>query len=229
MVKQGPRPLVICGPSGSGKSTLLKKLFKELPETFGFRFEWLFSYAIFPPKCNLKSNRFCTAYHTQHANHVPARRMAFTITLLVLKRCKLLSNEVTSWNMQHSAVICMEQGENHDVRFRLKNKLKIFHLPISKQSVRNVQKLGKVCVLDIEIEGVKQIRNSDLNPILVFIHPPSLLELENRLRNRQTETEESLQKRLNTAKVEMEYGNASPSFILSLERWTTKFRVRLFR
>lgn len=36
MVKQGPRPLVICGPSGSGKSTLLKKLFKELPETFGF-------------------------------------------------------------------------------------------------------------------------------------------------------------------------------------------------
>lgn len=34
MVKQGPRPLVICGPSGSGKSTLLKKLRKELPETF---------------------------------------------------------------------------------------------------------------------------------------------------------------------------------------------------
>lgn len=36
MVKQGPRPLVICGPSGSGKSTLLKELFKEFPETFGF-------------------------------------------------------------------------------------------------------------------------------------------------------------------------------------------------
>lgn len=36
MVKQGPRPLVICGPSGSGKSTLLKKLFKEFPDTFGF-------------------------------------------------------------------------------------------------------------------------------------------------------------------------------------------------
>lgn len=34
MVKQGPRPLVICGPSGSGKSTLLKKLRAELPDTF---------------------------------------------------------------------------------------------------------------------------------------------------------------------------------------------------
>lgn len=45
MVKQGPRPLVICGPSGSGKSTLLKKLFEELPKTFGFRF--VFSLVLF--------------------------------------------------------------------------------------------------------------------------------------------------------------------------------------
>lgn len=72
--------------------------------------------------------------------------------------------------------------------------------------MRTVQHLGKVCVLDIEIEGVKQIRNSDLNPILVFINPPSLEELERRLRGRKTETDESLRKRLNTAKIEMEYG-----------------------
>jgi guanylate kinase len=61
-------------------------------------------------------------------------------------------------------------------------------------------------VLDIEIEGVKQIRNTSLNPILVFIEPPSMEELEKRLRNRNTESEESLQKRLKTAKIEMEYG-----------------------
>lgn len=81
----------------------------------------------------------------------------------------------------------------------------------SKQAVRNVQCLGKVCVLDIEIEGVKQIRDTDLNPLLVFIMPPSLAELERRLRGRNTETEESLQKRLNTAKIEMEYGK-TPSY-----------------
>ncbi len=63
-----------------------------------------------------------------------------------------------------------------------------------------------MCVLDIEIEGVKQIRNTSLNPILVFIEPPSMEELEKRLRNRNTESEESLQKRLKTAKIEMEYG-----------------------
>ncbi len=91
----------------------------------------------------------------------------------------------------------------------MKFEILTVHSIYSKQSVRNVQNLGKVCVLDIEIEGVKQIRNSDLNPILVFIYPPSLQELENRLRNRKTETEDSLQKRLKTAKTEMEYGKNS--------------------
>lgn len=67
-------------------------------------------------------------------------------------------------------------------------------------------------MLDIEIEGVKQIRNSHLNPILVFIAPPSIEELERRLRGRKTETEESLQKRLTTASIELEYGNAPGNF-----------------
>lgn len=64
-------------------------------------------------------------------------------------------------------------------------------------------------MLDIEIEGVKQVRNTSLNPILVFIEPPSIEELEKRLRNRNTESEESLQKRLDTAKSEMDYGKFS--------------------
>lgn len=60
--------------------------------------------------------------------------------------------------------------------------------------------------MDIEIEGVKQIKNTNLNPVLVFINPPSIEELEQRLRKRNTETEDSLQKRLNTARAELEYG-----------------------
>lgn len=60
--------------------------------------------------------------------------------------------------------------------------------------------------MDIEIEGVKQIRDSDLNPILVFVKPPSIDELERRLKGRNTETPESLEKRLKTAQMELEYG-----------------------
>lgn len=76
----------------------------------------------------------------------------------------------------------------------------------SKQAVEEVRRIGKVCILDIEIEGVKQVKNTDLDPLLVFIKPPSMIELERRLRGRNTETEESLQKRLNTARKEMTYG-----------------------
>lgn len=76
----------------------------------------------------------------------------------------------------------------------------------SIQSVRNVQQQAKVCVLDIEIQGVEQIRTSDLNPILIFIMPPSIDELERRLTGRKSETAESLQQRLQTARTEMEYG-----------------------
>lgn len=76
----------------------------------------------------------------------------------------------------------------------------------SKQAVEEVRRIGKVCVLDIEIEGVKQVKNTDLDPLLVFIKPPSMIELERRLRGRNTETEDSLQKRLDTARKEMTYG-----------------------
>lgn len=88
--------------------------------------------------------------------------------------------------------------------------------------MENVQKHGKVCVLDIEIEGVKQVRNSHLNPILVFIEPPSIQELEQRLRKRNTETEESLAKRLNTAKIELEYGKAPGNFDIVIHNHNLK-------
>lgn len=59
--------------------------------------------------------------------------------------------------------------------------------------------------MDIELEGVKQIRASGFPARYVFIAPPSEEELERRLRGRGTETEESVQKRLKQAKVELEY------------------------
>lgn len=34
--KQLVKPVVLCGPSGVGKSTLIKRLFEDLPDTFGF-------------------------------------------------------------------------------------------------------------------------------------------------------------------------------------------------
>lgn len=91
--------------------------------------------------------------------------------------------------------------------------------------MRNVQNAGKVCVLDIEIEGVKQVRASDLNPVLVFVMPPSIDELKRRLIERKTETPESLKKRLDTAHREIEYGEASTSLFSIENKLTENFRI----
>ncbi|KAG8226092.1 hypothetical protein J437_LFUL006399 [Ladona fulva] len=88
----------------------------------------------------------------------------------------------------------------------------------SKSAVDAVRNMGKICVLDIDVQGVQQVRQQDLQPppLLVFIRPPSLEVLEERLRSRATETEESLARRLETARVELEYGERPGNFDLVL-------------
>ncbi|XP_006614003.1 guanylate kinase isoform X1 [Apis dorsata] len=87
----------------------------------------------------------------------------------------------------------------------------------SKRAVEEVQQMGKVCVLDIEIQGVEQVKRSSLDPLYIFIKPPSIEELEKRLRARKTETEDVLKQRLSIAKVEMEYGEKTGNFDIVIE------------
>jgi guanylate kinase len=59
--------------------------------------------------------------------------------------------------------------------------------------------------MNIFTQGVKQIKNSHIEARYVFIAPPSMPVLEQRLRGRGTEKEESIQKRLAQAKNELDY------------------------
>ncbi|XP_034737862.1 guanylate kinase 1b isoform X2 [Etheostoma cragini] len=77
----------------------------------------------------------------------------------------------------------------------------------SKAAIEDVQAKNLICILDVDIQGVKRIKETDLNPIYISIQPPSIEILEKRLRDRQTETEESLQKRLEAARIDMELSN----------------------
>jgi guanylate kinase len=78
----------------------------------------------------------------------------------------------------------------------------------SKQTIADQRAKGLVVILDIEMEGVKQMKaNTDLDARFVFIKPPSLEELEARLRRRCTETEEDIQKRLAQARAELEFAD----------------------
>ncbi|XDB52862.1 hypothetical protein AB1E18_006389 [Capra hircus] len=74
----------------------------------------------------------------------------------------------------------------------------------SKAAVRAVQAMNRICVLDVDLQGVRNIKKTDLRPIYIFVQPPSLDVLEQRLRQRNTETEESLAKRLAAARADME-------------------------
>lgn len=74
----------------------------------------------------------------------------------------------------------------------------------SKAAVQAVQAKNLICILDIDMQGVKNIKRTDLNPLYISIQPPSIDVLENRLRHRKTESEESLQRRLQIATVDME-------------------------
>lgn len=78
----------------------------------------------------------------------------------------------------------------------------------SVKAVKDVAEKGKICVLDIEMEGVKQVKKTDLNARICFLQPPSVEELERRLRSRGTEKEESIKDRLDQAKHEMAYCKA---------------------
>ena len=62
--------------------------------------------------------------------------------------------------------------------------------------------------MDIDVQGVKSMKKTTFNSNYIFVCTPSLEVLEERLKGRGTETEESLKKRLELAKADMEYGKA---------------------
>ncbi|XP_052813436.1 guanylate kinase-like isoform X2 [Mya arenaria] len=82
----------------------------------------------------------------------------------------------------------------------------------SKMAVEKVQKSGKICILDVEINGVKNIKQTDFNARYIFVQPPSIEALEARLRGRGTETEESLKKRLDSVQEAMDYAKVPGAY-----------------
>ncbi len=85
----------------------------------------------------------------------------------------------------------------------------------SKAAVEAVAHKGRICILDVDIQvrrrdaptaqGVRSCQHSEL-PVAqyIFISPPTVHELEARLRKRNTETEERIQRRIANGAREME-------------------------
>jgi guanylate kinase len=63
---------------------------------------------------------------------------------------------------------------------------------------------GRDVVLEIDVQGAAQIRDADPDAVLILIEPPSFEELARRLRDRGTEDEATIERRLRTARTELE-------------------------
>ena len=77
------------------------------------------------------------------------------------------------------------------------------HYGTPKASVQEHMAAGQQVILEIDVQGAFQIREKVPEAHLIFIEPPSMEVLEQRLRGRDTETEEVIQQRLAAARVEL--------------------------
>ena len=101
----------------------------------------------------------------------------------------------------------------------VKEKKFIEHANVSNEwygtsvgAIAAVRNANKVCLLDIDISGCQKVKETEVAPRYIFIKPPSLDVLEQRLRSRESTTEEEVSRRLESALSEIEYGTRAGNF-----------------
>jgi guanylate kinase len=181
--RQVLRPLVICGPSGVGKGTIISKYMKEY-------------------------------------NHAKHHKFGFTVSHTTRDP---RPGEIDGVHYNFTTKSQMEES----IRKNLFLEYAHVHGNIygtSLDSLSLLEENGQIPLLDIDVQGVMNIKkrqeedvqNShdvpELQAKYIFIAPPSLDLLLQRLTARGTETEESIQRRTKNAIAEMEYGMMDGNF-----------------
>jgi guanylate kinase len=69
--------------------------------------------------------------------------------------------------------------------------------------IDRICKSGKVALFDLDVNGALKVKKRFKNALLIFVLPPSIEALKDRLEKRSSETPEFLEKRLNRAKEEI--------------------------
>ena len=84
-----------------------------------------------------------------------------------------------------------------------------------KKYVDAAMDAGKDVILDIEVQGAIQVVSKRPDTVRIFIAPPSWNELERRLTERGTDSQEKIQKRLLRAKVEFQTAHTYDYFVIN--------------
>ncbi|WP_243343125.1 guanylate kinase [Anaerococcus sp. AGMB09787] len=76
-----------------------------------------------------------------------------------------------------------------------------------KEFVEDKINEGKIVILEIDVQGAVNVKKNTDNGVFIFLAPPSLKELENRIVGRGTETDEDIKLRMHNARKELMYIN----------------------
>lgn len=92
-----------------------------------------------------------------------------------------------------------------------------------KSEIERIWALGKHVIFDIDVVGGLNIKKQfDQETLAIFVKPPSIEEMERRLRGRATETEEKIKMRVAKAEQEMEFAEKFDTILINDDLDTAK-------
>ncbi|KAM7534207.1 hypothetical protein Aperf_G00000113043 [Anoplocephala perfoliata] len=205
------RPVVLSGPSGAGKSTLLKMLMDNFPQSFAFSISHT-TRKPRPGEVNGKEYNFVN--EEQMLKDIEDGKFLeyaqFAGNYYGTPREGVIS--CTSSKLTNSLPKYFSQSSRKFLRSLASGARSSFYAMLSSWNTQyHVLESGKICILDVDANGVRSIHAAQppLNACFIFIGPPSLQVLEQRLRDRGTETEEKILARISQAKIDMEFAHSA--------------------
>jgi guanylate kinase len=95
-----------------------------------------------------------------------------------------------------------------------------------KEQIDNNIRKGLNTVFEVDVKGALSIKESYDNSVLIFIAPPSIEELKERLIKRNTETDEDLRKRIERAEMELSFKDKFDYIVSNIDLEKAKKEVK---
>ena len=112
-------------------------------------------------------------------------------------------NEIDGIDYYFISENIFEEKIKHD-KFIEWAKVYQYYYGTAFESIDSHKKNGDDVLIELDVQGAKSLRKLNYEAIFIFILPPSLKELEIRLRSRNTESESSISDRLKSSKNEVQ-------------------------
>lgn len=108
-------------------------------------------------------------------------------------------------NGEHYQFMTREQFEKLRDDGELLEWAKVFgnYYGTTREVLRQAEMAGRDLILDIDVQGARQLREKLQQAVTIFVLPPSREELEKRLRNRSSDSDEVIERRLAEAATEV--------------------------